>query len=67
MHMFPITISQRKLCTLMTQKLMLILLHFSCYYSETHQKSKERQMFNSIQLRIAHNHSFTDFNKCYFL
>lgn len=59
--MFPITKSQRKLCT-DDSKLMFVLLHFSD--NETHQKSKERQMFNSILFKISHNHSFTDFNTC---
>ena len=64
MHLHSITISQRKLCTLMTQKLMFISLHSSYSYSETHQQSKERQMLNSVLFRSSHNHSCTDFNRC---
>ena len=63
MHVLSITLSQRKLCTLMTQKLMFILLHFFCSYSETQQKSKERQKLQAILFRISHYHSFTDFCK----
>lgn len=49
----------------MTQKLMFILIHFSYSYSETHEKSKERQgriQFYSEFLIITASRILTNVN-----